>query len=496
MTRNSVARFIVFTIVLVLFCGNSIPAWSQVTHSKFMTNQGPAWDVNQTQMEQEPSQGEVVRAGRLFDPRTGANLVNQLIVIKGGMIIDVGPADKIQVPSGAKVIDLSQDTVLPGLIDRHVHCFSGQPNDARAALDGWATCMRDLHSGFTTVQDMGSANTYASVDVRDAIKKGALPGPRMQVAGPQINPRAARPYPTPSEPEPFGEGPGGPQWILLNNVNSPWLARAAVRDHAHYGVDWIKVYLTEDYEGGGYPEPEDSGAFTPDGKMIAVPSLTLEEAQAIVDEAHRHGLKVITHAYGGEGLRIALQAGIDVPMHAAVGVTGAEGLDDETIRMFKQPLPNGKQRPVIQTLWDLVGRMETDDLKASGEHTTRFHLTELSFKKLVASGITEVFGSGVYNLGHGTQAMQFPIYVDWGLSPAEALKMATSSAAASLNYDLGDKVGYVEKGRYADLAAVPGNPLEDITAMQRVNFVMKGGVVYRNDLEPGAVAHPLNLVTK
>ncbi|MGH9681263.1 MAG: amidohydrolase family protein, partial [Candidatus Acidiferrales bacterium] len=140
--------------------------------------------------------------------------------------------------------------------------------------------------------------------------------------------------------------------------------------------------------------------------------------------------------------------------------------------------------------------METEDLEASGEHTTRFHLTELSFKRFVASGITEVFGSGVYNLGHGTQAMQFPIYVQWGLSPAAALKMATSSAAESLNYDLGSKVGYVEKGRYADLTAVPGNPLEDITAMQRVNFVMKGGVVYRNDLEPGAVAEPLNLVTK
>ncbi|MGH9680330.1 MAG: amidohydrolase family protein, partial [Candidatus Acidiferrales bacterium] len=363
MAPSSAVRHLWLALCVTFMFGNSIPAWSQVTHSRFTTNQGPKWDVNKTQMEQEPAQGEVVRAGRLFDPRTGTNLLDQLIVIKGGMIIEVGPADKVQTPPGAKVIDLSQDTVLPGLIDRHVHCFSGQPNDARAALDGWATCMQDLHSGFTTVQDMGSATTYASVDVRDAINRGALPGPRMQVAGPQLNPRAARPYPAPSVPEPFGEGPGGPQWILLNNVNSPWLARAAVRDHAHYAVDWIKVYLTEDFEGGGYPQPEGSGAFTPDGKMITVPSLTLEEAQAIVDEAHRHGLKVITHAYGGEGLRIALEAGIDVPMHAAVGVTGAEGLDDETIRLFKQPLPNGKQRPVIQTLWDLVGRMETEDLE-------------------------------------------------------------------------------------------------------------------------------------
>ena len=307
MAPNSALRTILLALVFVWICGSAIPAWSQVTRSGYVTNQGNAWDVATTEMQQEPAQGVVVRAGRLFNPRTGANLVNQLIVIKGGMIIDVGPADRIQIPQGARVIDLSQETVLPGLIDRHVHCFSGQPNDSRAALDGWATCMRDLHSGFTTVQDMGSANTYASVDVRDWIKAGILPGPRMQVAGPQINPRAARYYPHPSEPVPFGYGPDGAQWILTGNVNSPWLARAAVREHAHYGVDWIKIYETEDYEGGGFPDVGD-GAFTPDGKMITEPSLTLEESQAIVDEAHRHGLKTITHAYGGEGLRTALEA--------------------------------------------------------------------------------------------------------------------------------------------------------------------------------------------
>jgi len=288
-------------------------------------------------------------------------------------------------------------------------------------------------------------------------------------------------------------GPKGGNWQNTSDVNSPWLARAAVREHAHYGVDWIKIYETEDYEGGGFPD-EGTGAFRPDGTMITEPSLSLEETQALVDEAHRHGLKTITHAYGGEGLRQALEGNIDVVMHMAVGVTGAEGLDDDTIKLIKTPLPNGHQRPVIQTLWDLVGNMETDDLKASHEHTTRFHLTELSFKRLVSNGMVEMFGSGVYALGHGTQNFQFPIYVQWGLTPAQAIKIATINALDTLNYDWGTKIGIVEKGRYADLSAVPGDPLQDITQMMKVNFVMKAGVVYRNDLAPGAVAHPINVI--
>ena len=483
MSWKSVLRRGAAFVPMIWLCAVLFPV-SQVVWAQASRPEAGPFDAARVDMQAPPAQGVAVRAGRLFDPKSGTNLPNQVIVIKGDRITDVGPAEKVQIPQGARVIDLSRATVLPGLIDRHVHLMQDQmPNDGRAALSGLNYALKDLNAGFTTLQDMGSAFTYATVELRDAINKGWVPGPRLQVSGPQLNPRGTTYYPAPSVVMPFGQGLGGNTFQLAGDVNSPWLARAAVRERSHYGTDWIKIYETEDYEGGGYPQPEGAGAFTPDGKMINVPSLTLEENQAIVDEAHRRGLKVACHAYGGEGLRNCLAAGVDMPMHVIVGVTGAEGLDDETMKLIKQPLPNGKQRPVMQTLWDLIGDLETRDLKATGGKTTRFKLTELSFKRLVAAGVTEVFGSGAYTVGHGVQAFQFGYYVKWGMKPAEALRMATTNAAESLNFDLGNQVGIVEKGKFADLVAVAGDPLADITEMERVRFVMKGGVVFRNELK-------------
>jgi imidazolonepropionase-like amidohydrolase len=463
---------------LILLSGNFLAASAQTRP------EAPLFDASRITMQPPPPEGVAVRAGRLFDPRSGTNLSNQVILIQGDRITDVGPADRVRIPQGARVIDLSAATVLPGLIDRHVHLMQDQqPNEARSAFSGQHYALADLYAGFTTLQDMGSPYTYATVELRDAINKGVIAGPRLQVAGPQINPRGAAYYAAPSEVGTFGIGPGAPIWQLSQNVNSPWLARAAVREHSHYGTDWVKIYETEDYEGGGYPEPPGSGAFTPDGKMINVPSLTLEENQAIVDEAHRRGLKTTCHAYGGEGLRNCLAAGVDLPMHVTVGVTNAPGLDDETLRLFKVPLADGTQRPVIQTLWDLIGPLEQADLKASGGKTTRYRLTEMSFKRLMAAGVKEVFGSGAYTAGHGIQAFQFAIFVRWGMTPAGAIQMATSNAAESLNFGLGKQVGILEKGRFADLVAVSGDPLSDITELERIKFVMKGGVVFRNDLK-------------
>ncbi len=443
----------------------------------------PPFDPTRMEMQAPPPEGVAIRAGRLFDARSGKNLPNQVIVIKGDRIVDVGPAASTPIPAGARVIDLSRATVMPGLIDRHVHLMQDpEPNDGRNAFVGLHYALKDMYAGFTTLQDMGSQYTYAIVELRDAINKGLVPGPRMQVSGPQLVPRGGSYYPAPSMVVPFGHGPGIPSFQLEADVNSPWLARAAVRERSHYGVDWIKVYETEDYEGSGYPDGG-GGAFKPDGTMINVPSITLEENQAIVDEAHRRGLKVACHAYGGEGLRNCIAAGVDMPMHLTVGVTGAPGLDDETIRLLKVPLPDGSIRLVQQTLWDLIGELEEKDLKSSGGRYTRYSLTELSFKRLMREGIRETFGSGAYMEGHGAQAFQFAVFVKWGITPAQALQMATLNAAETLNFELGKRVGIVEKGRFADIVAVSGDPLADITETQRVKFVMKGGVVYRNDLK-------------
>jgi imidazolonepropionase-like amidohydrolase len=502
MRRTASLRAMLWLFLLTVLCGTSRVAWAQTPKPV-----GIPFDAGTSlNIESPPPAGVAIKAGRLFDPRTGTNLLNQVILIKGDKIVDVGPADKIQIPAGATVIDLSQETVLPGLIDMHVHLFNTPqaPNESRREVRAVNFALRDVLGGFTTLTDMGSRDTYGSVELRDAINKGWIPGPRLQVAGPHLNPGHGV-YPAPSVPQPFGFGVGSPTWQVTSNTNSPWLMTEAVREHARYGVDLVKMYTTDDYSGSGYwadradPRPgaltPPQGAFKPDGTMNSYPSMSLEEARAGVVEAHRRGLTVASHSYGGEGLRVSLEAGIDLPMHVAAGVTGAIGLDDETIRLFKVPLDNGKQRPVIQTLWDLMGGMEAGNL-ASTAHSangprTIFGVTELSFKRLVAAGIPEVFGSGVYEYGHGTQACQFPIYVKWGMSPADALRMATSNAAAALNYDLGNYVGYVEKGRFADIIAVPGDPLKDINTMESIKFVMKGGAIFRNEFAPGAV--PLNL---
>ncbi|HXR35877.1 MAG TPA: hypothetical protein VN754_08020, partial [Candidatus Binataceae bacterium] len=279
-------KYLVLGMVTVSWLlGGAMGARAQGPGVNVRPQAGP-FDPAQVLSEAPPPAGVAIKAGRLFDSNAGKMLTNQVIVVKGDRIADVGPADKVQIPQGARVIDLSKATVLPGLIDRHVHLFQDQqPNDARAAFIGMNYALRDLYAGFTTLQDQGSPFTYASVELCDAINKGLVSGPRLQVAGPQIDPRGGTYYPAPALPTAFGHGPGDPVWQLTGDVNSPWLARAAVRERSHYGTDWIKIYETEDYEGSGYPDPPGSGAFKPDGTMINVPSLTLEENQAIVDEA-------------------------------------------------------------------------------------------------------------------------------------------------------------------------------------------------------------------
>lgn len=400
-----------------------------------------------------------IRAGRLFDGRSTSLVTNQVILIEGDRIAAVGP--NLAIPSGAAIIDLSRATVLPGMIDTHIHLYdqqNGQSVTARAAV-AIGNAAKTLNAGFTTAVDLDSRGGYGTVDLRDAINKGIIPGPRLQVSGPALNQRATTAYP--SLLPPFQEG-----LTEDKNLNSPWLARAAVREAKLHGVDWIKIFTTQDFVGAEYR------VFKPDGTLVNIPSLTLEEVQAVVTEAHRLGLKVACHTYGGEGLHSCIAAGVDATQHAL-------DLDDAALKLLL-----AKKLPLAITVVDLVGN-EPGDLKESGQKTSRLRMAEAAFRKALKAGVPLPFASGAVGDRdlHGKQAEQFAYFVKWGATPAQALQMAFSVAARILNYEWAARVGTVEKGRFADLIAVAGDPLADVTELQRVAFVMKGGVVVRNSLK-------------
>ena len=400
-----------------------------------------------------------IRAGRVFDGKSTGLATNQVILIEGDRIAAIGA--NLPIPSGAAIIDLSHATVLPGMIDTHIHLYdqqNGQSVTTRAAV-AIANAARTLNAGFTTAVDLDSRGGYGTVDIRDAINKGIIPGPRLQVSGPALNQRAATAYPSPLPP--FQEG-----LTEDKNVNSPWLARAAVREAKLHGVDWIKIYTTQDFVGAEYR------VFKPDGTLVNSPSLTLEEVQAVVNEAHRLGLKVACHTYGGEGLHSCVAAGVDATQHAL-------NLDDASLKLLV-----ANKLPLGITIVDLVG-LEAADLKESGKRTSRLRMAEAAFRKALKAGVALPFASGAVGDRdlHGKQAAQFAYYVKWGATPAQALQMAFRVAAATLNYEWSARVGTIETGRFADLIAVTGDPLADVTELSRVAFVMKGGAVVRNSLK-------------
>lgn len=403
-----------------------------------------------------PAQEVAIRAGRLFDARTGALLTNQIILVKGDRIAEVGAG--VQIPRGARVVDLSAATVLPGMIDTHVHVNTGGDTPAERALIALTNAQIDLEAGFTTVLDMDSRGGFNTVELRDAIDAGLVAGPRMQVVGQSLNQRAGRYYPD-NQSLRFLEG-----FTENKNVNSPWLARAAVREAKLHGVDWIKIYTTQDFVGQMY-------MWKPDATLVASPSLTPEEVDAIVDEAHRLGLRVACHTYGGEGMFSCPNAGVDAPNHLLE-------LDEKAVRILLQ-----KKLPFLVTLDDLIA-LEKGDLQATGGRNSRLRMAEQAFKRARAAGVPIVYGSGATSdaIPHGKQADQFRYYARWGMTPAEALQTAYLPAAQMLNYGWVNHVGSLEKGKYADIIAVAGNPLDDLTEMERVKFVMKSGLVYRDEL--------------
>ena len=406
-----------------------------------------------------------IRAGRLFDPKSGAILFNQVVLIQGDKIADVGPAARVQVPAHARVIDLSRSTVLPGLIDGHVHLTDAVGNYQHQMMVAMHSATASLEAGFTTQVSQGThGGGFADVELKRAIDAGLVRGPRILPAGPILAVTARG-----DDYFPLGFQPLSPTL----NADGPEALRAAVRELAHYGVDHIKMHTTGDFY------------FKPSGEMVNAPLLTREEMQAVVDEAHRLGLFVATHSYGGDGLKFAIQAGVDDIQHALAA-------DDADIKMIVE-----KHLPITSTILD-QRQDEPGDLKKWAPYS-RWRLARITWKKMLDAGVELGFGSGAApppgrahnaacNCSHGVQAEMFPIFVQWGATPLYVLRMATTVNAAILHMQ--DKVGALEKGKFADIIAVSGDPLQDISEMQRVKFVMKGGEVVRNDfVSPYGVGH-------
>jgi imidazolonepropionase-like amidohydrolase len=419
----------------------STPAWSQVPHVIAPADQVIA-----------------VKAGRVFDAKLGEMLTNQVVLIKGDRVTDVGP--NLAIPAGAKVIDLSGATVLPGMIDTHVHVNTGGTSAAQRSLIALANAQTDLMAGFTTVMDMDSRGGYNTVDLRDAIKSGFVMGPRMQVVGQSLNQRATNYYPD-------TQIRFQTEFTEEKNVNSPQLARAAVREAKLHGVDYIKIYTTQDFVGQMH-------MWKPDATLVNSPSLAFDEVSAIVEEAHRLGLKVACHTYGGEGMFSCLNAGVDAPNHLLE-------LDENGIKILLQ-----KKETFVPTIDDLIA-LEKPDMQETGGRNSRLKLMEQAFRRALAAGVTMAFGSGATSpaIPHGKQGNQFGYFVKWGMSPAQSLQMAYLPAARMLNYGWENEIATLEKGKFADLIAVSGNPLADPSEMERVKFVMKGGLIAKNELNTG-----------
>jgi imidazolonepropionase-like amidohydrolase len=414
----------------------------------------------------QTNQVVAVRAGHMFDSKSGQMLTNQVILINGEKISEVGAADRVRVPSGAQVIDLSQATVMPGFVDAHTHVYSSLSAGARVntTKEAWTlmavqNALTTLRAGFTAARDVGThGEGYGDVDIRNAINRGMIDGPRMQVSTRGVGASGS-------------DYIGSPETTITGGnqtVQGPDNAREVVREQIRYGADWIKVFPT-----GAY-------SFGFDGELFVDPTFTLAELEAIVDEAHRHHRKVAAHAYGGEGLKDSILAGVDSIEHG-------QGLDDSEATMMVQ---KGIYFDVTGYRYTMPEIVENDRKSTGGKYSI-IPIFEKNFKNALSKGVKIAWGSGVDGtagdprssgpLNHGTQAVEFAWLVNHGMTPAAALQAATMVDAQMMGWE--DRIGSIEKGKYADLVAVSGDPIKDITEVERMKFVMKGGKVYRNDLK-------------
>jgi imidazolonepropionase-like amidohydrolase len=406
------------------------------------------------------SQVIVVRAGRLIDPDSGTVLTNQVIMIKDGKIQAVGK--DLALPADAKVIDLSDKTVLPGLIDCHTHVADGQGDGepfnvlrktaSRIALESVPNARAMLLSGFTTVRDVGTYRALNDIALRDAIARGDVIGPRMFVAGAYITITGGAGAMT-------GQAPDIqlPWDLHYGEANSPWEVRQKVRLLAHDGVDLIKMLST--------------GAVLTHGSNPASLEFTEEELQAGVDEASHFGLRVAVHAHAAQGIRNAILAG-------AASVEHAEMLDDDIIALAKR---HGTY--LDMDIYDeeciqaggKTGQTPADFLQHDAELG---RIQRENFGKAVRAGVKMAFGTDAGVCAYGTSGQQFAFMVKYGMTPMQAIQAATSNAADLLGH--ANELGSIKVGKYADLIAVSGDPLKDISLLERVEFVMKDGKVYKS----------------
>lgn len=399
-----------------------------------------------------------IRAGRLVDVVTGKVLTRQVLIVRGDRIESVGPDSAASIPAGAKVIDLSAYTVLPGLIDTHTHVTSDPTlppyhnyglSHPRVALKGAANALATLLAGVTTIRDVG-ASGYTDIALRDAIHDGDVPGPRILASGPALGITGGHCDDNMLAPQ-FEHASDG----VADGVEG---VRRVVRRNIKYGADVIK------YCGTG-------GVFSK-GTKVGAQQYTAAEVAALVDEAHMHGRKVAVHAHGADGIKVAIRAGVDTVEHASL-------IDEEGLQLAKQAgtflSMDIYNTEYTQTEGPKRGELE-EFLRKDREVAA---IQRDNFRKAVKLGIKLTLGTDTGVHRHGDSPKQLAIMVRYGMTPMQAIQAATLVGADALG--LKGQVGALAPGHFADIVAVEGDPIADIRLLERVQFVMKAGQVYKSE---------------
>jgi imidazolonepropionase-like amidohydrolase len=405
-----------------------------------------------------------IRAGRVFDGSADSIRENMVIAVVGERIQSIGPASAASIPAGATVIDLSRATVLPGLIDCHTHLgsradryneiYNFKDTPFQSAFAATINARKTLEAGFTTVRDVGSL-PFLAVDLRNSINEGLVPGPRIVAAGPGISITGGHGDLNNFSPQTrVRMFPEERDFQIADGVDQ---IRHVVRAQVKYGVDVIKILAT----GGVLSKGDSPGA----------PQFTPEELKAAADEAHMAGRKIAAHAHGTQGIKNAILAGIDSIEHASL-------IDDEGIRLAKE---HGVY--LVMDIYNddyILGKAIEFGLPNENVEKEKAigRLQRENFERAVRGGAKMAFGTDAGVYPHGDNAKQFFYMVKFGMTPAQAIRAATSNAADLIGR--AKDVGTLEAGKYADLIAVNSDPLQDVRALENVGFVMKGGVVYKD----------------